>query len=299
MSVAPELGELFELSLFGEGIERRYRRLRPEVLAMPWGTLDTTAYPPHVVTAAQKAWTGAAFQEHRTGAACTLTLKALIEARAPVDLIAVACRFPLDEMTHVEMCARLAMELGGGSEIRYESRALVYEPDRDLSPLMYASELVVHNFCVGEALSIPLLRGSAKAAGQPLTRAVLTRIVRDEALHGTFGWWYLDWAREHLGAQDLARLSELSARSILGVLHSWEALRRDALDAHQRPRAHALGWMQTRDYLRVAAHSLQQKVVAPLVRYGIDPRPYLHGELESIEPPAGAAPNAELGGAAA
>ncbi|MEY4509666.1 MAG: hypothetical protein RLZZ450_1788 [Pseudomonadota bacterium] len=98
--------------------------------------------------------------------------------------------------------------------------------------------------------------------------------------------------------QDLARLSELSARSILGVLSSWDALKRDALDAHQRPKAHALGWMQTRDYLRVAANSLQQKVVAPLARYGIDPRPYLNGELETIAPPAGAAPNADLGAAA-
>jgi hypothetical protein len=298
MSVAPELGELFELSLFGEGIERRYRRLRPEVEAMPWGTLDITAYPAHVITAAKKAWTGAAFQEHRTGAACTLTLKALIEARAPVDLIAVACRFPLDEMTHVEMCARLAMELGGGSEIRYDPRALVYEPARELSPLMIASELVVHNFCVGEALSIPLLRGSAKAAEQPLTRAVLTRIVRDEALHGTFGWWYLDWAQELLSKRDLTQLSRLCARSIMGVLRSWEALKDDALDARQRPKAHALGWMQSRDYLRLAARSLQRNVVAPLARYGIDPRPYLRGELETIEPPAGAAPNAELGAVA-
>ncbi|MCY1078802.1 hypothetical protein [Archangium lansingense] len=26
----------------------------------------------------------------------------------------MACRFPLDEMVHVELCARLASELGGG-----------------------------------------------------------------------------------------------------------------------------------------------------------------------------------------
>ena len=129
MSRAAPCEQLFELELFGEGIEKRYRRLRPEVEAMPWGTLDTRAYPEHVVVAARRAWTGAAFQEHRTGVACTLTLKALIQARAPVDLIGIACRFPLDEMVHVELCARLSMELGGGSEVRYDPHEMVYEPD--------------------------------------------------------------------------------------------------------------------------------------------------------------------------
>jgi hypothetical protein len=296
MSAPPAaLGELFELELFGEGIERRYRRLRPEVETMPWGTLQTEGYPEHVVVAARSAWTGAAFQEHRTGAACATTLKALIEARAPLDLIAIACRFPLDEMVHVELCSRLAMELGGGSEIRHDPRRLVYEPSRELSPLRIASELVVHNFCVGEALSIPMLRGAARSANQPLTRAVLSRIVRDEALHGSFGWWYLDWAKDQLTSEDLAHLSHLAARSIRGILSNWAYLRREILEgAAQRPKAHALGWMQTRDYLKLAAISFDKKVLSPLLRYGIDPRPYLDGELEELVLPAGAMPNAEM-----
>ena len=292
MEAQAALGELFELELFGEGIEKRYRRMRPEVEAMPWGTLDTSQYPDHVVVAARRAWTGAAFQEHRTGAACALTLRALIEARAPVDLIAMACRFPLDEMVHVELCARLSMELGGGSEIRYDPHNLVYEPSRELSPLRIATELVLHNFCVGEALSIPLLRGSAKAAQQALTRAVLSRIVRDEALHGSFGWCYLDWASEQLSAQDRAELSLLAARSVYGVLRTWDGLKRDLALNGGKPRAHSLGWMQTRNYLTVAARSLKRNVLDPLARYGIYPGPYLGSELEELAPPAGAAPHA-------
>jgi hypothetical protein len=293
MNPEPMLGDLFELELFGEGIEKRYRRARPEVEAMPWGTLDTHAYPEHTVIAARRAWTGAAFQEHRTGAACSLTLNALIEARAPVDLIGVACRFPLDEMVHVELCARLATELGGGSEIRYDPYELVYNPPREMSPLLRATELVVHNFCVGEALSIPLLRGASKAAEQPLTRAVLMRIVRDEALHGSFGWSYLDWASERLTDADRTHLSMLSARSIRGILHNWEELKQELASAGGRPKAHALGWMQTRDYLALAARSLQSKVLEPLAHYGIDPLPYLNGELEELTPSAGAMPNVE------
>jgi hypothetical protein len=153
---------------------------------------------------------------------------------------------------------------------------------------------VVHNFCVGEALSIPLLRGAAKAANQPLTRAVLSRIVRDEALHGNFGWSYLEWAKDYLTAEDLDRLSHLSARSIRGVLANWDYLKRELLErGTERPKAHALGWMQTRDYLTLAASSIEKKVLAPLLKFGIDPKRYLNGELEELVPPAGAMPNAE------
>jgi len=286
--VSGSLADLFELELYGEGMEKRYRRLRPEIEAMPWGTLDTRAFPDSVVVAARRAWTGAAFQEHRTGAACALTLKALIEARAPLDLIAVACRFPLDEMAHVEMCARLAMELGGGSELRYDPRELIYEPPRTLSPLLYASELVVHNFCVGEALSIPLLRGAWKAAEQPLIRAVLGRVVRDEALHGGFGWAYLSWAAPQHSTDELSHLAKLAARSIRGILRNWDYLKRER--AAGLARAHSLGWMQTRDYLSLAAQALSGKVLTPLARYGIDPLPFLAGELEALEPAAGAMP---------
>jgi hypothetical protein len=52
--------------------------------------------------------------------------------------------------------------------------------------------------------------------------------------------------------------------------------------------------MQTRDYLKLAAISFDKKVLTPLLRYGVDPRPYLDGELEELVLPGGAMPNAEI-----
>src|SRR5918996_626179 len=112
--------ELFELGMLGGAIERRYRKSRPEVERLPWKSLRPDDFPHEMVLAARQAWTEAAFQEHRTAAACSSDLQALIAARAPVDLIAMASRFPLDEIVHVELCARLATELGGGIPIRYD-----------------------------------------------------------------------------------------------------------------------------------------------------------------------------------
>jgi len=262
--------ELFELELLGGAVEQAYREQRPEVLTMPWGTIDPSLYPPELVLAAQESWTGAAFQEHRTGAACAATLQSLIEARAPVDLIALASRFPLDEMVHVELCSRLAMEFGGGASITYEPDAMVATVGQGQAPLLRASHQVVAFFCVGEALSIPLLHGAWQACTHPLTKAVLKRIVQDEADHGTFGWLYLDWALQHLEPQDLVALGQTADLAIDGVLLNWDAIR--ARPKAAREHVHDLGWMQTDAYLDLAASSLDRYVLKPLAARGVPTR---------------------------
>jgi hypothetical protein len=266
-------GEPFELFMHGGATEKRYRKMRPDVAELPWGTLDPSAFPPSLALAARKSWTLAAYQEHRTGAACAETLQALIVARAPVDLIAVATRFPLDEMVHVEMCARLAEELGGGTHVEHDPTHLIPSPDADLSPLLRVSDCVVRYFCVGEALSIPLLHGTWQAARHPLVKGVLGRIVRDEAAHGAFGWTFLDWVRDELTRDDRVHLARVAGRTIDALTDSWKSI-------GGRPEAniddiHALGWMESEAYLALARHSLQTRVLEPLRARGIDPT-HLH-----------------------
>lgn len=259
--------EVFELEMLGGTALQRYRRQRPEVEAMPWGTIDRSRYSPELLEAAQRAWTSAAFQEHRTGAACAATLRSLIEARAPVDLIGLACRFPLDEMVHVELCSRLAMEFGGGIAIHHDPALLVAPVGEDDEPFMRACHQVVCFFCVGEALSIPLLNGTAKAATHPLTKAVLERIVTDEADHGTFGWQFLDWAVPQLEPEDLVALGKTADLAIASIHTNWDDIRsRPAADQDQ---IGDLGWMQTDEYLLLAERSLQRLVIAPLMKRGI------------------------------
>ena len=259
--------ELFELEMLGGSLERRYRKARPEVEAMPWGTLDLSAIPEEKLVSARSAWTGAAFQEHRTGVACAATLRALIEARAPLDLVALAARFPLDEMVHVELCARMAMECGGGTEIVHDPATMIVDAAEELSPLMRAAELAVRFFCVGEALSIPLIRGTWHAAQHPLPRAVLGRIVKDEAAHGTFGFTFLDWAAPELTEADRAVLGRAADLAIGFVAYQWDDIRKRP---SQAPSAgDPLAWMRTEEYLALAARSMEDKVRAPLLARGI------------------------------
>ncbi len=254
--------EPFELELYGAGIETRYRRMRPEVEALPWTSFDASAYEGEVQLAARAAGTRAAFQEHRTAAAVMVALRALIEARAPLDLIGVATRFPLDEVTHVELCARMAEALGGGTEILHRPQDLIREPARALSPLMRAADIVVRVFCVGEALSIPLLRGAWHAAKHPLPKAILGTIVRDEAAHGTFGYWFLDWALPRLGPGDRALLASAAEGAIAEIRGLWKHIEGEPPQPDSE--AHPLGWLRSDAYLEMAHASLQKNVLAPL-----------------------------------
>ncbi len=258
--------ELFELSMLGGTLERRYRRARPEVEAMPWGTMDLHGFALQDVISARRNWTSAAFQEHRTAVACALTLRALLEARAPLDLVALASRFPLDEVVHVELCSRMAMELGGGTELLHDPSLMILDAPREHPPLLRAAELVVRYFCVGEALSIPMLRGAWHAANHPLARAVLSRIVRDEAAHGTFGWTFLDWAGPDLDDAARSHLATVAHDALLQMARAWEQV---AAAPQAGSGVNALGWMRSGPYLELARRSLRSHVLQPLHARGI------------------------------
>ena len=260
--------EPFELHLSGGAAEAGYRKLRPEVERMPWGSLRLHKHDKKVIDAARRTWTIAAFQEHRTGAACAETLNALITARAPVDLVAIASRFPLDEMVHVELCARLATELGGAVNVMHDPKNLIRRPDPQLSTRLRAAELVVRNFCVGEAVSIPILRASWKAADEPLVRAILGRIVKDEAAHGRFGWMYLDWILPTLSDEERRHLEVAALDEMKLIQRNWE---KNVIPDPARTLPGTLGWMAPVTYLEVANRALEEVVRAPLRQRGLLP----------------------------
>ena len=261
--------EPFELDLLGGATERKFREARPEILHMPWGTLDTSKYSRPALDAARRAWTGAAYQEFRTAAGCAAALEAMIKARAPIDLIAMVTRFPLDEMVHVELCARMAAECGGAESLVFDPETMLartHEPGDDA--LLRATRSVLTTFAIGEAVSIPLLHATAQAATHDLTRAVLQRIVRDEADHGTFGLLYLDWALPSLQPEELNSLSVTAKRAVADLKRNWTTL--DLRQSISAKEAHDLGWLTPAEYLPAARRALERRVVAPLRERGID-----------------------------
>ncbi len=305
MSAAWQQLPSFEIGLIGGPAGRWYRKARPEVEAMPWGTLPLDDVAPATLERARRVWTMAAFQEYRTGAACARALGQLIEVSAPLDLIALVSRFPLDEMVHVELAARLLQELGGAVDLRFDPERLVPPKAAGLDPLLACAETMVRVFCVGEAVSIPILRASWLHAELPLIREILGRIVKDEAVHGEVGFWFLDWCLEGFDADERAFLQRAAHHEISKLVAAWdrfapgvrgteqsaigdgdasgdddaigaaEAASRGAYgltDGGAGRGAGQLGWMPEAVYFETAHRALDEAVLAPLTARGLDPR---------------------------
>lgn len=267
--------EPFELSWLGGATARHFRKVRPGVEDMPWGTLRPSDFPPALVDRARISWTEAAYNEYCTAAAFADLLKALLEARAPVDLIGMASDFVADEIHHVELTARLAMELGGGAPYRVDFEHLSQLPSPALGARQRANELVVRICSVGEAFSVPMLAGCLKSATHPLVRQVLERIVQDEAPHGRFGVHYLEWAADDLDDAERARLAQVALDTLRAFAPLWQRLRSKVVDGVTTEgfllsHVHQLGWMESSAYAERAKRAVRDEVVTPLSRFGIE-----------------------------
>jgi hypothetical protein len=268
------VNEPFDLEWLGGVAERHFRKIRPGVDDLPWGTLDPTRYPPELVDRARISWTEAAYNEYCTASAFAELLAALLAAKAPVDLIGMASDFVADEVLHVELTSRVAMELGGGAPYRIDFSRLHRRPAEDLLPLQRANELVVHVCCVGEAFSLPMLASAHRSATHPLTRGVLERIVADESPHGRFGFLYLDWVADRLDASERARLASIALATLAELAPLWQRLQSRVTDGvttegYLLEHIRELGWTESSRYRERARESVLDEVAAPLARYGI------------------------------
>jgi hypothetical protein len=203
---------LFEISVVGGPWGRRLARRRAGLDALPWGSAGVGATA-EAREAARFVWTQSAFSEIASAAAFAEIAGCLLAAGAPVDFVAAAGDFVGDEVIHAELSGRMAMAFGGAAPMEVDLARLV-RPPMSATPLLRAAELIVRTSCVGEALTVPVLKGAKAAAGSALTEAVIGRIVRDEAAHAEMGPWFLDWADAWLSDEDRAALGRIAGDAV-------------------------------------------------------------------------------------
>ena len=209
------MSEIFELELLGGGVEKRYRAERPHAEPMPWGTLDVSSLSQEERAAAQRGWTDLALEEYGAAASQSNVARLVMRARAPLDLSAMIASFPLDELLHTELCARMASELGGAAAIAYEPQHVFPAPESNgQGALLEAATAVAWEYCVGETLSHGLLTYHRRRVRHPLLRAVWGRLAKDEAVHARFGWLFLDWAAPLLTNDERAEVARTAQRAI-------------------------------------------------------------------------------------
>ncbi len=201
-------------------------------------------------------------------------LQAIGEAQAPLDLGRMASRFPEEEIVHIDLCARMAEQLGGLWPRTFDPDAVALRLDPSLTPSQRADELVVRICCVGEAFSLPMLAGARSHAAHPLSRAVLTTIVEDEALHGRFGYLYLAWAADGWTAAERDRLGKAASEALRAFAPLWQRLTSSVVDGVTREgflleHVHELGWMESTAYRALALETVERAVRAPLAKLGV------------------------------
>lgn len=249
----------FELSVIGGPWGRRLAPRRAWIDALPWDE----QLPAH--DGARQVWTRTAFSEYASAAAFAEIAAALLACGAPIDLVAAAGDFVVDEIVHTELAARVAAALGGAVALEVDLTRLVRPPvGRD--PLLAAAERIVRTSCVGEALTVPILKLSRRLAGSALVDAALAAVVADESSHAQLGWWFLDWADDRLDDDARAHLGRIAGAAVrdfaplLGVAADPDAARCDPS---------GLGTLACADYDPAFVEAARRRVAEPLAERGI------------------------------
>jgi hypothetical protein len=258
----------FSLATMGGPWGRRLAPRRAWIDELPW---DEPL--PQDATGARVVWTRTAFSEYASAAAFAEITAALLAAGAPIDLVAAAGDFIVDEIVHTEVAARLAAALGGAVALEVDLTRLVRPPTPMAAhdPILGACELIVRTSCVGETLTVPMLTLSRRVAGSALIEAALTAIAGDEASHAQLGWWFLDWAEPQL---------DDAARQHLGEIAS-AAIRSFAPLLQGNCQHSGLGAVACDRYDPAFTRALSRAVVRPLAARGI---PVSVPELLATEP---------------
>jgi hypothetical protein len=264
----------FELEAVGGPWARRLARRRAAFEALPWGESPGTGSDRE---AGQWVWTQSAFSEYASAAAFAEIAACLLSAGAPIDLVAAAGDFVVDEVIHAEMSARVAMSLGGAVALDVDLTRLVRPPQAE-APLLRAAELLVRTSCVGEVLTLPILKTAKALSRSPLVKGVLARIARDESSHAQLGWWFLDWAADRLSAGDRDHLGRVAGGALRAFAPVFPGTCTPAVNdggsarrsAELRPQTPAdLGVLDCASYDAAFGDAVAHRVVAPLGARGI------------------------------
>jgi hypothetical protein len=185
-------------------IDKALSRLEPVTFAWDWQALD-----PHLVGVLRTTWRERMRVEHRSSAVFGQLALQLIEAGAHLDEQVVMMRMAQDELRHTATCAEIVRALGGDLAIDHELTVAPLATHRGASLVERALRNVIYTTCLSEMVACARFVATLETTTDPMMHAALTRLLSDEALHGRFGFHYLE-ARADLLRADAALRDSLS-----------------------------------------------------------------------------------------
>lgn len=260
----------FELEWMGGAAERHFRKARPATEELPWGTLDASKYAPAAIEYARGAWTEVAINEYRAVASFCEVLRALVDVKAPLDLLGMTSDFLADECSHVELASRMAMELGGAAPRAIDLDKFAVRASGGTAA-QRANELVLRVSCISEAFSGGTAAVSLESTTHPLPRAVYETILRDEAHHRRLGGLYFEWALARVDDAELGRLGRVLLQALQGLAPFWRARADPNVPSPHGPPEDlcALGWLGPARFAPIARDVVVRDILDPLATIGI------------------------------
>ena len=258
----------FELEWMGGAAAHHFRKARPTTEELPWGTVDVSRYAPAAVERARGSWTEVAINEYRAVASFCEVLRALVDVKAPLDLLGMTSDFLADECSPVELPRRMAMDRGGGAPRMVDLDAMATRP-RGLTAFQRANELMLRVSCVAEAFSGGTASVSLASTTHPLPRAVYETILRDEAHHRRLGGLYFEWALARIDEEELRRLGRVLLSSLQPLSPFWKSRASRAASEVPDDDLHALGWLQRIEFAPIAREVVVRDILDPLATIGI------------------------------
>ncbi len=261
----------FEVEWMGGAAEHRFRKARPGADDLPWGTVSLADYSPDAIEYARGSWTEVALNEYRAIGSFSEVLRALVDAKAPLDLLGMTSDFLADECAHVELASRMAMELGGAAPRTMDPDRFAASRNMRLSPLQRANEMVLGVSCISEAFAGGTASVSMESTSHPLPRAIYERVLRDEAHHRRLGGLYFEWAYARLDETELHRLGRVMLALLKAYAAFWTSPAAKGEAGHSPPEAEirALGWLGRAPFARVARDVVVRDILDPLSAIGI------------------------------
>ncbi|HMV43913.1 MAG TPA: hypothetical protein PK079_03295 [Leptospiraceae bacterium] len=233
--------------------EKRLRKKKAWIYELPF---DEEIEP---TDSSKLVWLRTAYSEYASAAAFTNISQALLACAAPLDMVSCVNDFAIDELIHTEVAILVANKLGCNYALEIDYNKLVRPASKENASILKACELIVRSCCVGETLTVPILKKSAELAKSELISKTLTKIRKDEISHAQFGWYFLDWAEPFLNQSDLNFLGNVTRETI----DSFQIV----LNAECSESGY--GVLACQDFDPIFLSAVQKNVILPLKERGI------------------------------
>jgi len=176
-----------------------------------------------------------------------------------------------DEIRHARLCVAVGARLGAPSP-RYDMRPVRARLATLADPRVRAASLLLVEVAIGETISMCLFRAGRRAAIEPLSRAALASILRDEARHQRLGWEGLAALWPELGAD---RRDEIQREAARGLAACERHVAVPALRWLESGRPFdgayaALGVIDPRERVETFYFAVERLIVPRLTRLGLD-----------------------------